>query len=251
MEIVVFVLLIVALTALGGILIAQQPTRKTAKMLPLVISVGTGLLVSLSFVEFLPHAFEHQTEFTVPLILAGIFMVIIGDKYIAPRLMRRHSSHCSHHSHANTEGHSLISAQAACSSVGCLIVCAFFDGVQIYSGFQLGEHTGLLVGTGLLFHTVPEGALAAGMALAGGMSKGFARWSSIFVGGAILLGAVSAALFGHYMSFETYVLPFASGVLIYVALGHLLPVSIQTRYGLLGIVIGSLSLLAFQHSHIH
>lgn|GEM_PF-5494737 len=108
-------------------------------------------------------------------------------------------------------------AQAA---IGCVIVCSFFDGVLVTSGFQAGEKIGLGIYIGQLLHAVPEGIIAASLALASGQSANASRKAALFVGSSFFIGS----LFPFLISTQpTWVLPFSLGVALSVTLGQLLP----------------------------
>lgn len=108
-------------------------------------------------------------------------------------------------------------AQAA---IGCVIVCSFFDGVMVTSGFQAGEKIGIGIYIGQLLHAVPEGIIAASLALASDQSSSASKRAALFVGSSFFIGSV----FPFFISAKpTWVLPFSLGVALSVTLGQLLP----------------------------
>ncbi|MCB0357882.1 MAG: hypothetical protein KDD40_12785 [Bdellovibrionales bacterium] len=247
LEAILFIFIVVLLTYVGGIFIARKESKVFFDRLPLFMSLGTGVLLTIAVNEFIPHAFKDSQNNSPWWILGGILFVIVADKYIAPYLGPRHDRQCSHHSH----GPKLISSSAACSSIGCIIVCAFMDGVEIYTAFHLGTDVGWFLAFGLFFHVVPEGAIAAGLSLAGGFSKEVARKSVIYIASAILLGLLVGSQVVKYISFENTLLPFASGVLLYVSIGHLMPVSLKSRWGLWGVIFGAGLIFILRHLSGH
>ena len=183
------------------------------------------MLLMLCFVELLPHTFHHAHATSALILLLGCLLVILLERHLAPRLTFGMNSHyCSH-----TDSH--ISQQVACTSVGCIIICAFFDGVAIYSGFQLGSATGWQMGLGLLLHVAPEGAMASSLAIAGGLSDKAARLCSLYVGLAVVLGALLAGGINRIASFQEFGLPLSTGVLLYVTFTHLLPSVLSQKRG--------------------
>lgn len=234
-------------TVIAGVYLANQKDSKLEKYMPYLISIGTGMFIALCFVEFIPHAMEDGHARASWLILAGILLVIFAEKHIAPRLNFNNQTCAT----TGTKSEGCISHNTACTSIGCLIVCAFFDGVEIPAGFEIGGKTGYVMSTGMLFHTVPEGALAASIGLAGGFSKRSARLAAMLVGGAIMLGAVVSIVASHALGFRGIVLPLTTGVLLYVSIGHLLPISLNSRYGLAGTAAGMLAALGMSLGHHH
>lgn len=239
---------IVLATIAAGMLLASQKDSKLEKYMPYLISIGTGMFIALCFVEFIPHSMEHGGSTTPLLILAGFFFVIFAEKYIAPMLSPKGQS-CD--ASGDTPGKGCISHNTACTSIGCIIVCAFFDGVEIPAGFEIGGKTGYLMSMGMLFHTIPEGALAASIGIAGGFTKRQAQVTVLMVGLAILLGAIVSIVASHLLGFRGLVLPITTGVLLYVSIGHLLPVALRTRWGLAGTAAGMLAALALSLGHHH
>lgn len=245
----IYVIVVITLTTLGGIFIAQKEAKNVFAWLPPFLSVGTGMLLAMAMTEFIPHAFLKPTPWTPIGLLCGVLIVIIGDKYLAPYLGPKHNKKCNHHSH----GPQLISSVAACSSIGCIIVCAFFDGIEIFTAFQLGPRVGWFIAVALLFHVVPEGAIAAGISLAGGYSKSETYRSLGYIACAMLLGVVFGNFIIKWFDFSSTLLPFASGVLLYVSIGHLMPVALKHRWGIWGLIFGagSLFFLKILSGHHH
>lgn len=243
------VLAIVGATIAVGLLLANQKEAKLEKYLPYLISIGTGMFIALCFVEFIPHAMESGGSYAPLLMMAGIWLVVFAEKHIAPRLSPE-GHKCSSE---GTTAKGCISHNAACTSIGCLLVCAFFDGVELAAGFNIGEKTGYLLSTGMLFHTVPEGALAASIGIAGGFTKRRAQMTVVLVGGAILLGSIFSLVASQLLGFQGIVLPITAGVLLYVSIGHLLPISLKSKWGLAGTAVGMAAalLLSLGHHHDH
>ncbi|MCB0391057.1 MAG: ZIP family metal transporter [Bdellovibrionales bacterium] len=248
-ESLLFIAIVVILTVLGGSLMANKGEKDVLRVIPPFLSFGTGILLSVAITEFIPHAFTRNDFSSSYWLLAGILTVIVADKYLAPLLGPQHSKHCTHHSH----GPKLLSSSAACSSIGCIIVCAFFDGIEIFTAFQLGPDIGWFLALGLFFHVVPEGAIVAGLSLAGGFGKKSAYKSVFYIALAILLGVFGGSQIVNYIDFHKNLLPFASGVLLYVSIGHLLPIALKNRGGIFIVVLGALvmSLIKQFLGHIH
>lgn len=225
-----------------------------------LISVGAGMLLGLCLAEFIPHSFSSYSPWTPLLFLVGVFAVIFSEKYLAPLLIKEHIEMCGHsHSHAHSHGHgyghghshSSISPHVACSSIGCVLICAFFDGSAILAGFEVGDQTGYLVTAGMFLHALPEGVLVASLGLAGGLSKKTVKWNVFAVSAAILLGGLMGALSIELLSFELIVLPLATGVLLYLSLGHLMPMALQEKGGLVGLLLGAIVAVGFSFGHAH
>ena len=249
-QLIAALLLLAILTAMGGLFIAlKKPSWYTKSRQEQLIALSTGLLLGIAFFEFLPHSLEAAPSSGPFLILAGLLFILFVERFIAPKLPFFKGQHCREHEHH------LVSHQAACSTVGCLIVCAFFDGLEITMAFSLGPEQGWPMTLALICHILPDGALAANIALAGGMSRRQAQGISCITGLSLLAGAGSTLLvnaLGETM--HHFILPFATGVLLYVALGHLLPVGMKHPRGYWWLACGAFlfALFAFfSHGHGH
>ena len=106
------------------------------------------------------------------------------------------------------------------------------------SAFAIGTNTGTMVSVAMIFHTLPEGAMAASLSIAGQISEKSARRNVLFVSGALLLGGIVGAVAAQIFDFGAYVIPFVTGILLYVSIGHLLPTALKVKRGLLGFIFG-------------
>lgn len=245
------IVLIAFTTTAGGFWIAsRKPAWYSQEKLRWFVAVGTGLLLAVALIEFLFTAFQLTPRQTPFLIIAGILFILFVETYLAPHL-NFFEGHDCHHDHAKSHDekeklsqehtHHLISHEAACSALGCLIICAFFDGFEIRTAFSVGSTAGWTTAMGLLFHVLPDGVLAAGIALAGGMTVRRTRLVSALTGGLLILGALTASVILEvWPQARGWILPFSTGVLLYVVLMHLLPVGMKHRRGFFWILTGAL-----------
>ena len=252
--IITTVLILAAISSLGGFFIASSSGRLFEKWKYKLIGLGTGVLFGVTFLEFLPHAMESHPDISPLLIISGLILIVFVETVIAPKLNFLENDHCKHdhakeHDHKQNPHHEhqhhLVSHQAACSAVGCLIVCSFFDGLEIATAFRLSSKTGLLTGFGLLLHILPDGILAASLALAGGASPVRAKLI-VLINGTVLVSGALVSIFLFSVSFH-YIIPLATGILIYVCLVHLLPVAVRKRNGYWWLLFGLLFFMIFKH----
>ncbi len=254
-------LVVALLTISTGYWVALRPKQfLTPLRMSLFMSVGTGILLTTVFMELLPHSLklsDHSYGSVFAIVLSGVLIVFAFEKYLAPHLnffMKKHEDDgCAHHheyshdhghnhssvtgpvpdhSHA-TCGHAIIGHAAACSAVGCLIICSFFDGIAFSaSGFGDADMNKVIL-VGQLFHVIPEGMLAAGLIMASEGERRSAKIAALLTGLFFLVGALipmfSISLFASLEIAEMFFLAFASGILLYVTLVQLLPVVNQAR----------------------
>ncbi len=270
--------LISVVTALLGVwIVDRSPKWLSEERVNQIFVIGAGLLLAIAFLEFLPHAMGNGNSASGLWILIGIVFVYLSEVYITPKLSvidrwafksehpgyhdhygKEDTSHCAHGHHSSSLKASdgpvihhthVVSPSAACSAVGCLIICTFFDGVEIASAFFLSEKTGYFTSFGLLLHILPDGILVASLGLRSGLSKGFTRLLTWTVGLSLFVGAGVAIALEH-VSRTPFLIPFATGVLIYVGFLHLFPVVGKTRFGTLLFVL-SLTIYGLLMTTIH
>ncbi len=154
------------------------------------------------------------------------------------------------HSHSHThEPH--ITLKTACLSVGCVTVCSFFDGLEISTAFHMGSQVGWLTSLGFLLHSISNGALAASLGLAGGLSKSRAIQVSIVIGALLFIGSVVGVVGISLFDFKSYVLPFSTGVMLYISFTHLIPLALKDRLGWAGFILGTLITFIIHSLHTH
>lgn len=257
-------------TMAGGLWVANLSREwLTPSRLRGIMALGAGFLVALVLLELLPASIEQAGDAhgVFALVLAAAAAVFAFDRWIAPRLSFLDIPHqddgCVHHhdyphdqghdhghghghSHAHGHGaepdhahaacgHPILGHGAACSALGCLAVCTFFDGVALSASFAAGSTLGWLVMIGLLLHLLPEGILAASVTLAAGASRRMARRAVIIVSVALLLGVVTPLLMGPLVPFA---LPIAAGILLFVAFAQLIPAAATTSAGAWLVLVG-------------
>ncbi|MEB3329611.1 MAG: ZIP family metal transporter [Candidatus Sericytochromatia bacterium] len=263
----VYGLVTASTTMAGGMWIASRPRRwLTHERLSAMMALGAGLLLAVLFFELLPASLHQGDEGrALSWLFGGILAVMVFERYLAPHLDLlgdEDEATCAHghgapghepHGHGHVHGYAqegvahgevahahLLSHGAACSALGCLMVCTFFDGVAMAAGFTLNFSIGLLVMVGLLAHILPEGMLAAAVVLAAGRSKRLAHRAAIATGAAFLLGLGLPLALGGATGTLGFALPLAAGVLLYVVLGQLVPVALRTPTGVPLVLAGAM-----------
>ena len=208
------------------------------------VALGSGALLSICFLEFLPHSFEGDSsdESISFLILMGVLAQGLADVYLLPRLgfldklLKTEDLHPVHdHSHT-------LSAGSVCSVTGCLSICSFFDGIRLFAALNIEEFVALMTAFALFFHLLSEGVLLAVLGLSSGVKKRILFVLALCVAGSLVLGALFSQAF--FMGFSSYMLiAFSSGILIYICFVHLLPFCLKqnkTSWFFIGLVLFSL-----------
>lgn len=191
-----------------------------------ITTIGAGLLMSLAFIDYIPKSLELTSpiEFS-SIVLSTLIALLLIETHIIPRinlsfLTNSTPSMSSCHAH-----HHHFSQPSSFSAVGCLFVCAFFDGVKVGSGYLIGSITMTTTFIGTLLHMIPEGIVVLHLSNASRlplksslMIQGF--WCGIFGLGIGLTGWISKINIP-----EGFILSVGTATFIYVIFIHLLPVS--------------------------
>ena len=209
-----------------------------------IVSLSSGILLSLCFLDFLPHSFEGpiSQELASLFVLSGVLIQGLADIYIVPRLAfldKWLESGISKKIHAHSH---TLSFGSICSLTGCLSICSFFDGIRLVSAFAIKESVAFATAFSLFFHLLSEGVLVAALALESDLKKKVLFVLVFCLSGSLLLGALISQIF--LLNFPSEMLiAFSSGILIYICFIHLLPFSLKhnnSRWFFIGLVFFSL-----------
>ncbi|MCS6873452.1 MAG: ZIP family metal transporter [Pyrinomonadaceae bacterium] len=207
---------------LGGlILFPSELYKKLKSLLGYLLAFGAGFMIAVIFAEILPKIIriryeQGDREFFLPMILllSGYLLTHLLEHTIAP------------HFHLGEEisEKGLISVTTAYTAVAGIAVHTFFDGVSIAAAYMLDYKTGVIVFLAIFLHKIPEGFTVASMFLASGKSYKHALKVTFFIGFTTFLGTLIFLALGKYSSLSSvYILPFASGITLYVAASDLIP----------------------------
>lgn len=249
--ILVLALSTAAVTTLIGYWVSRKEGELNPQAFGFMVAVGAGLLLSLAFFELLPLTYQARGPWT-PLWMVMGFLIVGFSDWATKKWVHRNIRVFPDRSESSKPGPAffglmpvrkrpevpMLSQAAACSSVVCITLCAFFDGFEMGVGFSINPELGWSMSLGLLLHVVPSGALATTLGCAGGLSLRLRPWIGMIIGMALLVGASMSWLSQLLPVLEGVILPMATGVLLFVGLRHLLPLAIKTRLGIVGLGIG-------------
>jgi zinc transporter, ZIP family len=216
-------------TMLGAFLgvTMNNPSRK---FLGNIIGFASGLMLSIVVFELIPEAREKTGLVgTLLFLVIGIIIVVTIDKI----------------SNLNGSGNSQYTKVAFMVAIG-IMLHNFPEGLIMGFGFVSGENLGLKMSVIIAIHDIPEGlAVAAPLMLTGISSRkilffafltalptAIGAWIGIYI------GSISVNILGSALAF-------ASGVMLYVIYGEMIPQSKKLWPGitntlaiLFGIIVG-------------
>ncbi|USG67319.1 ZIP family metal transporter [Brevibacillus ruminantium] len=234
------VLLLAAVaSSIGGLLLCVRSWSE--KSLFAMISVGAGLLLAITLMDMLPHALLAGGGRVMPFVLIGFSLLFMLD-------WLGHSG-----AKESTSGYAGI--------VGVLsgfLLHAYVEGISLLASFWVNLQVGWSVLLAMLLHKVPDGVTVASLLLAVTRSRKKALWGATGLGIATLAGAFSFQIAEPFLRKEwlPLLMALASGVFLYVAASHLIPLILRERDRDLGLffiagMVAYLLLMSFFHQGPH
>lgn len=220
---------IILFTLLGGVLSVAAaalflitPDRHRDQVLPHAVSFALGALLSVAFLDLLPHALENASPERTDSLFATVLGGILGFFLLEKLLLWRHchTSNCEAHADRDEHFH---------RPAGTLIVLGdgihnFVDGVLIAAAFLTDLHLGIVTSLAVAAHEIPQEVGDFAILLNSGYSKPKALLFNLLSTLGTVAGGV-LAYFGleHLHGILPYVLALAAASFVYVAVADLIP----------------------------
>ncbi|QSA96094.1 ZIP family metal transporter [Methylococcus sp. EFPC2] len=220
--IVLFTLLGGVLSVLAAALFLLTPDRHRSRLLPHGVSFALGALLSVAFIDLLPHALESAgpagSESLFATVLTGILSFFLLEKLLLWR--HCHTSDCEAHFDMDEHFH---------QPAGTLIVVGdgihnFVDGVLIAAAFLTDIHLGVVTALAVAAHEIPQEVGDFAILLQSGCTRSKALLFNMLSSLGTLIGGLLA-----YFSLESlhgalpYILALAASSFIYVSVADLIP----------------------------
>ncbi|MGG7165213.1 ZIP family metal transporter [Clostridium ihumii] len=230
----VFSALVSILGTLIGATLGVMLKNPSKRLMGSILGAATGIMISIIFLELIPEAIEYNGFLkTLLVILIGISLILIID-VLSRRAGKNNDSHL----------------KVAILMGLAMMIHNFPEGLVMGFGFLKESNLGIKMAALISIHDVPEGLAVATPLVVSGMKPRkiltYAFWVAFptMIGAwlGIIIGSISKVVLGTSIAF-------ASGVMIYVVFGQMLPesnsltdsftTSITT---ILGIIIGFIML---------
>ena len=201
---------LVGLLVASTLLFFKQNVR--TRVVPWLVSYAVGTLLGVSLLHLVPEALEDLAPSTaLATLLAGIITFFILEKAV----LWRHC-HEEHGCHVHSSTVPLVIVGDA--------VHTFVDGVVIAAATLTSIPLGLSTAVAVVAHEVPQEAGDFAVLLAAGQSRRRAVLLNITSAAGGVLGAAAMLTFGvQTPALVPYVLAFAAGNFLYVAMADLIP----------------------------
>jgi zinc and cadmium transporter len=232
----------IGLAALAGAaftvvaLLGAARTAPGPRLRSVAAGVAAGILLALAFAELFPEALERAGHESAAIGFMAGFVALFAVEAVT----KGHTHH----------GQDVVErAHLARHSLGPFVIGLgihnFADGFSIAAGAEVSGAVGAGVAIGVLVHQLPVGVSFAAVLLALGSSRTFVVRTALGLGLLIPIGAsIVAALPAPGDAAVGAILGAASGALVYIGAGHLLPEAQSERSTLTVAAVFPLALLA-------
>lgn len=188
-------------------------------------AICAGLLISLTFINFLPKSLENNTSFafSITAIITLISLLLI-ETHLIPKMniffnmKNKTAMDCSHHHHHP------FSHQVSFSAIGCLLICSFFDGIRLASALFINIPVTGVFAVASIFHILPEGIAVMALAKKSELTLHQCYLVQILFCLFLGLGILVTGLMNLTLS-PNIILSLSTATLLYVSFVHLLPVA--------------------------
>jgi zinc and cadmium transporter len=207
-----------ALGSLGGLLIASSlllaRERTRARLIPWLLSYAVGTLLAVALLGLLPQALEEMASSVVlGTLLGGILTFFMLEKLVLWR-----------HSHAEVGVHETTGTGAAPLVLLGGAVHNLADGAVIGAAAVMSVPLGLSAALAVAAHQIPQEVSDYAILLSAGYSRARAFLFNFLTALPSLLGASAMFLAaGRLPGILPFVLAFAAGSFLYVAMSDLIP----------------------------
>jgi len=223
--------LINGLVALAGAFSLFISKKSLNKILLFLVSISIGGLIGGAIFHLIPEAIKELS--LTKTFLIGFLGIIIF--YLVEIYLHWHHCHkngaCSEHPYT----HLILYGDA---------IHNFIDGLIIASSFIISIPLGILTSLLIIAHELPQEIGDFGVLVYGGFTKSKALFYNFLVQLTSVLGGILGYYFLQVNNYAIYLLPFAAGGFLYIAIGDLIPEILKEKdkrkriINLLGIILG-------------
>ncbi len=201
---------IVSLLAFLGIVTLAIKDKLLKKLLLILVSFSAGALIGGAFLHLIPEALESSTPLkTFIIVIVGISAFFLMERFLY-----------WHHCH---EGKCDVHMFTYLNIIGDGIH-NFVDGLIIVSTFAVNIPLGIATTLAIALHEIPQEIGDFAVLVYGGFSKLKAlMWNFISAVTALIGVIVGYFLITKIDGFTPFLLPFAAGGFIYIAMSDLIP----------------------------
>lgn len=214
---------IVSLVSIVGIFTLLPKLSKVSKVTSFLVLLAAGTLIGDVFIHIIPELYEeYGNNMGISIsILVGIFFFFALESIV-------HWHHCTNIESTDSTNTENLSRSAKKSLIiNNLLGDAihnFIDGMLIAASFAQSTQLGIATTIAVLIHEIPQELGDFGILIHSGLSKLKALLFNFMSALAAILGAVVVIIFGELSTdINIYLLGFAAGAFLYIAMVDILP----------------------------
>lgn len=202
----------ISLASLTGVFLLSLSTKLLKKVMLYLVSFAVGALFANTFLHVLPEVIESSgnLRFSLSLVLGGIILSFILEKFIHWHHCHNLSCHCS-------------------EPVGIMMLIGdgmhnVTDGILIATAYLVDIELGIATTIAVILHEIPQEIGDFAVLLHSGFSKGRALLWNFLSALTAFVGAFAVILLNqHLYGIEDILLPLAAGNFLYIAGSDLIP----------------------------
>lgn len=205
------------LGSLGGLMVASTfllvGDALRVKLVPWAISYAVGTLLGVALLALLPQSLEFlPAGVALGTLLAGVLAFFVLEKLVLWR-------HC----------HDAHECEVHTSSAASLVIVGdalhtFVDGAVIAAAVMISIPLGVTTALAVAAHEIPQEVGDVAILLRAGYSRGKALMLNLAAGVGGILGAIAMLAASQWIpNLLPYVLAFAAGNFLYIAMADLIP----------------------------
>lgn len=230
--------ILVSLISFVGVFSLAMREEWVRKYVFLLVSLAVGALLGDAFIHLIPESFEEGIPSVGLFVIIGIVIFFILEKIL----------HWHHHQDDTGEHHIHPAGKLVLLSDG---VHNFIDGVIIGASFMASLPLGLATTLAVILHEIPQEIGDFAVLLHSGYTAKRALYLNFLSALLAIFGTAVAFILGNKgEAFTIWILPFAAGGFIYIALSDLIPELHKTKepehsvLQFVALAIGVLAMLA-------
>lgn len=208
---IVFALVSVAATWLGGLVILRQKAW-AERNLWRVLAFGSGILLAITFLHLLPEAWALDRRWAGGAVVAALVTLYLVESFTVVHACGEVSEHCAVH----RVGYGALSA---------LFLHSLADGLAIAFSFMSSRPLGAAVASAVTVHKFSDGMTLSALFLSAGHGRGRTRSLVGLLSLATPLGVAAGFLAGPWVEGKNLavLLGLAGGGFLYVSMADVLP----------------------------
>jgi len=213
--------LVVSLVSLVGIVTLSLQKQVLHRSVMILVSLAVGALLGDAFIYLIPEAFEAfgNAVLVSSILIVSIFVFFVLEKFL----------HWHHHARGEEQKETV-------HTTGRMILISdgvhnFIDGLIIGGSYLVGIEVGIATTLAVLLHEIPQEMGDFGVLIYAGYTKVQALWYNFLSATAAFAGVATALLAsGISDHLALWLLPFAAGGFIYIAMSDLVPALHKTTH---------------------